>query len=97
MTVKDKNGLSASETAMVVVYDPSADFVSGGGWFYSPKGSYIPYKSLTGRANFSFISGYKKGAKVSRFDDRYMFFLLLFVDSHLIYCFLILSGPDRQD
>jgi hypothetical protein len=40
----------------VVIYDPSAGFVTGGGWFISPEGAYSQNTTLTGKANFGFIS-----------------------------------------
>jgi hypothetical protein len=67
MTVKDQcNQTSVATTvggvdAMIVVYDPSAGFVTGGGWINSPAGAYVPDPTLTGKANFGFVSKYKKG------------------------------------
>ena len=49
------------EYQYVVVYDPSGGFVTGGGWIDSPEGAYISDASLTGPANFGFVSKYKKG------------------------------------
>jgi hypothetical protein len=50
------------ECVMIAVYDPSAGFVTGGGWIYSEPGDYRPDTSLEGKANFGFVSKYKKGA-----------------------------------
>ncbi len=50
-----------SEFNYVVIYDPSAGFVTGGGWIDSPEGAYKPDLSLTGKANFGFVAKYKKG------------------------------------
>jgi uncharacterized repeat protein (TIGR01451 family) len=62
LTVND--GLVDSETVCTsaVIYDPDAGFVTGGGWFDSLEGAYVPDPSLTGKANFGFVSKYKKGA-----------------------------------
>ncbi|MFC2018122.1 hypothetical protein ACFLTQ_02335 [Chloroflexota bacterium] len=49
-----------SETVMVPVYDPSAGFVTGGGWIDSPEGAYIPGHTLTGKASFGFVAKYDK-------------------------------------
>jgi len=46
----------------VVVYDPDGGFVTGGGWIDSPAGAYAADETLTGRANFGFVSKYKAGA-----------------------------------
>jgi HYR domain-containing protein/PKD domain-containing protein len=67
MTVKDQCNQASTATqvagvdAMVVVYDPSAGFVTGGGWINSPPGAYPADPSLVGKANFGFVSKYKKG------------------------------------
>jgi PKD repeat protein len=65
LTVTDDEGASGSCTfQFVVVFDPSAGFVTGGGWFESPPGAYTPDPTATGRATFGFVSKYKKGATV---------------------------------
>lgn len=64
MTVKvtDDDGLSDTQSRAVVVYDPSAGFVTGGGYLDSPAGAYVPDPSAAGRVNFGFNAKYKKGA-----------------------------------
>jgi hypothetical protein len=47
---------------MISVFDPSGGFVTGGGWIDSPAGAYTADPSLTGKANFGFVSKYKKGS-----------------------------------
>jgi hypothetical protein len=62
ITVIDKDGGYDTELFQyVVIYDPSEGFVTGGGWINSPEGAYIPDPTLTGKANFGFVSKYKKG------------------------------------
>lgn len=62
-TVVDKDGASAQSTYQyVVVYDPSAGYVTGAGWIDSPAGAYAADASLSGRATFGFNSRYQKGA-----------------------------------
>jgi hypothetical protein len=46
----------------IVVYDPDGGFITGGGWIQSPEGAYADDPSLTGKANFGFVSKYKKRA-----------------------------------
>ena len=58
----DNCAFGQSNFQYVVVYDPSAGFVTGGGWINSPSGAYTPDSSLTGKATFGFVSKYKKGA-----------------------------------
>jgi hypothetical protein len=62
LTVDDGDVTSNTICTIVVVYDPSDGFVTGGGWIDSPEGAYVPDPTLTGRANFGFVSKYKKGA-----------------------------------
>ncbi|MFN3760336.1 MAG: MBG domain-containing protein, partial [Algoriphagus aquaeductus] len=51
----------AKEEAYVTVFDPSASFVTGGGWINSPAGSMRANPTAVGKANFGFVSKYKKG------------------------------------
>lgn len=60
LTVTDTSGLSDTACTYVVVYDPDGGFVTGGGWIDSPVDAYVPDPSLTGKANFGFVSKYKK-------------------------------------
>ncbi|MEB2777926.1 HYR domain-containing protein [Algoriphagus sp. D3-2-R+10] len=48
--------------AYLPIYDPNGNFVTGGGWIMSPAGAYKADESLTGKANFGFVSKYKKGS-----------------------------------
>ncbi|UCC52253.1 MAG: hypothetical protein JSV68_24655, partial [Anaerolineaceae bacterium] len=61
LTVTDPDDLSDTDAAILVVYDPDAGFVTGGGWIDSPAGAYIPDHEMTGKATFGFVSKYKKG------------------------------------
>jgi hypothetical protein len=51
----------AESIAYLPVFDPSAGFVTGGGWINSPAGAYVNDVSLVGKANFGFVAKYKKG------------------------------------
>ena len=73
ITVTDDDGGSVSTTVMVVVYDPSAGFVTGGGWINSPAGAYTPDASLGGKATFGFVSKYLKGATVPSGNTQFVF------------------------
>ena len=75
VTVTDKDGESDSATATdyIVVYDPSGGFVTGGGWIMSPAGAYAPDPDLTGKANFGFVSKYKKGRSVPEGNTEFNF------------------------
>ena len=57
----------------VVIYDPNGGFVTGGGWIDSPAGAYVPDATLTGKANFGFVSKYKKGQSVPDGNTEFQF------------------------
>lgn len=64
LTVTDNGNLSdVKQFQNVIVYDPSASFVTGAGWKFSYAGAYIPDPSLGGTATFAFISKYVKDAQ----------------------------------
>jgi hypothetical protein len=60
-------------TAYIVVYDPNAGFVTGGGWINSPTGAYAADPTLTGKANFGFVSKYKKGQTTPDGNTEFQF------------------------
>ena len=62
LTVNDGSLDSDAVCTMAVIYDPSAGFVTGGGWIDSPAGAYKADESLAGKATFGFVSKYQKGA-----------------------------------
>lgn len=62
LIIEDDDGGSDIEIFQyVVVYNSDGGFVTGGGWINSPEGAYTPDPNLTGKANFGFVSKYKKG------------------------------------
>ncbi len=73
LTVDDGYGEMDTACTKAVVYDPSAGFVTGGGWIDSPEGAYKADSSLTGKATFGFISKYKKGAAVPTGNTEFQF------------------------
>jgi PKD repeat protein len=74
LTVCDDDGGSGEEIYQyVVVYDPDGGFVTGGGWIDSPAGAFAADPSLTGKANFGFVSKYQKGATVPTGETEFRF------------------------
>jgi len=62
------------DPAFVVVYDPNGGFVTGGGWIISPLVPALPqYMSVSGKANFGFVSKYQKGANTPTGDTEFQF------------------------
>ncbi|MFC1715542.1 choice-of-anchor Q domain-containing protein [Candidatus Poribacteria bacterium] len=66
------NNVSVGEYILLAVHDP-VGFVSGGGWIMSPAGAYAADPLLTGKANFGFVSKYKKGATVPTGQTEFQF------------------------
>ena len=75
LTVTDnrRRGGSRSVSPYVVGYDPSAGFVTGGGWIDSPAGAYAANPALTGKANFGFVSKYQNGNNVPTGNTEFQF------------------------
>lgn len=73
MTVTDADGGAASAQVEVVVTDPAAGFVTGGGWIDSPKGAYLADPELAGRMTFRFVSEYRGGEVVPTGDTELQF------------------------
>jgi PKD repeat protein len=96
-TVTDAEGLSAdSSVQYVVVYDPSAGFVTGGGWIVSPAGAFVANPASTGRANFGFVSQYRKGAIVPDGNTLFQFQTANFDFRSTSYQWLVVSGARAQ-
>jgi hypothetical protein len=81
--------------AYVVIYDPNGGFVTGGGWINSPAGALVG-TSLTGRANFGFVSKYAKGASVPTGETEFNFQLGNFNFHSTSYDWLVVSGALAQ-
>lgn len=73
LVVNDGTVDSLPATTMVVIYDPSGGFVTGGGWIDSPAGAYKTDESLTGKATFGFVAKYKKGTTVPDGNTEFQF------------------------
>jgi hypothetical protein len=71
--IRDDDGDVGSATINIIVYDPSAGFVTGGGWINSPSQAYKADLNLTGKANFGFVSKYKRGATVPEGNTEFQF------------------------
>ncbi len=73
LTVNDGTVDSEAACTMAVVYDPSAGFVTGGGWILSPAGAYKADESLSGQATFGFVAKYQKGAVIPSGNTAFTF------------------------
>jgi alpha-tubulin suppressor-like RCC1 family protein len=64
---------SNTSSVLLAVYDPSAGFVTGGGWIWSPEGAYAPQPGLSGQATFGFVSRYKRGQSTPDGNTQFQF------------------------
>ncbi len=72
-SIDSASNVGNSECTFLAVYDPSAGFVTGGGWIDSREGAFTPDPMLTGKANFGFVSKYKKGATIPTGQTEFQF------------------------
>ncbi|HEX8721879.1 MAG TPA: carboxypeptidase regulatory-like domain-containing protein [Pyrinomonadaceae bacterium] len=102
LTLTDGGGATATANqvggldALIVVYDPEGGFVTGGGWINSPAGAFRADPSLTGRANFGFVSKYQKGAGVPVGETEFQFKTANLNFRSTSYNWLVVSGARAQ-
>ena len=80
--------------ALIVVFDPDGEFVTGGGWINSPAGAYPANPSLTGKANFGFNAKYHNGEPTPRGETEFKFGPLNFHSTS--YDWLVFTGAKFQ-
>ena len=98
LTVNDGSLDSEPACTLEVLYDPSAGFVTGGGWISSPAGAYKPDETLAGKATFGFISKYQKGASIPTGNTAFEFDLAGLAFSSTSYEWLVVNqgGTNAQ-
>jgi hypothetical protein len=98
LTVSDDDGGASNQSTYqyVVVYDPAAGFVTGGGWIDSPANAYRPDPSLTGKANFGFVAKYQKGKSVPDGNTEFQFKAGNLNFKSTTYEWLVISGAKGQ-
>lgn len=102
LTVLDGCGGAAAASTidgldlLIVVYDPNGGWVTGGGWINSPAGAYVPNPSLTGKANFGFVSKYQNGATVPTGKTEFQFKAGNLNFSSTSYEWLVIAGARAQ-
>lgn len=97
VTVTDKDGaVVATSYQYIVVYDPSAGFVTGGGWIDSPAGAYVADPTLSGKASFGFVAKYKKGATTPSGNTQFNFKAGDLNFSSDLYDWLVVAGARAQ-
>jgi putative Ig domain-containing protein/PKD domain-containing protein len=98
LTVTDDDAGSSNQSMYqyAVIYDPSAGFVTGGGWIDSPLGAYRADPSLTGKANFGFVAKYQKGKSVPEGNTEFQFKAGNLNFKSTLYEWLVISGIKGQ-
>ena len=97
LTVTDSRGDSIySVFRYVVIYDPSAGFVTGGGWIDSPLGALTADQTLAGKATFGFVSQYQKGANIPTGNTEFHFKLANLNFHSESYQWLVVAGLKAQ-
>jgi probable HAF family extracellular repeat protein len=92
----DDNGAGSGSYQYVVVYNPQAGFVTGGGTIDSPAGAYLPIPSAAGRANFGFVSRYEKGKSIPSGQTEFQFKAGGMNFKSSAYEWLVISGRKGQ-
>jgi hypothetical protein len=97
LTLTDLCGESVSSVYQyIVVYDPEGGFVTGGGWINSPAGASIQYPDAVGKANFGFVSRYKKGATVPTGNTEFQFKAGYLNFNSYVYDWLVIAGSKAK-
>jgi hypothetical protein len=97
LTVTDDDGdAGVSLFEFVVVFDPSAGFVTGGGWIDSPVGAYTENPSVIGKANFGFVSKYQNGANAPTGQTQFKFKAGDLKFHSTVYDWLVVAGPHAK-
>jgi hypothetical protein len=95
-TVDNEGAFPDSDSVMIVIFDPSAGFVTGGGTIASPAGAYVADPSLTGLANYGFVSRYKKGQNVPDGQTEFKLHFADFEFHSTSYQWLVVAGSKAQ-
>jgi hypothetical protein len=96
VTICDNAGGCGTAETWNVVYDPSAGFVTGGGWINVTPGSYPADPTLNGRANFGFNAKYKNGGGPPTGQTEFNFQVANFNFHSETYDWLVVSGFKAQ-
>lgn len=80
----------------IVIIDPDAGFVTGGGWYMSPSGAYCANTKLKGKANFGFIVKYQKGKTVPTGNTEFQFHAACMNFKSTNYEWLVITGKKAR-
>ena len=93
----DASGNQSEEACtLLAVFDPNGGFVTGGGWIDSPAGALTADPTSTGKANFGFVSKYKKGASTPTGNTNFRFKAGNLDFDSTSYDWLVVAGARAQ-
>ena len=97
LTLTDICGETVSSSYQyIVVYDPEGGFVTGGGWINSPAGVSTQFPEAVGKANFGFVSKYKKGATIPTGNTEFQFKAGDLHFNSYVYDWLVIAGSKAK-
>jgi hypothetical protein len=96
--VSDDDNSSDNKNApnYIVVYDPNAGFVTGGGWIMSPAGAQPANPGATGKAQFGFSAKYAKNGAGPGGDTEFNFSAGNLFFTSTSYQWLVVAGTKAQ-
>jgi hypothetical protein len=92
----NRGGTATAQASYVVMYDPSAGFVTGGGWYTSPAGASTLFPSATGKFHFGFDVKYPAGASAPTGSTQLSFQEASLTLQSTTYSWLVVSGSQAQ-
>jgi hypothetical protein len=95
-TTAENGVVGTSVFQFIVVYDPGAGFVTGGGWINSPAGAYAADADSIGKATFGFVSRYQKNAAVPSGNTEFQFKAGNLNFKSTAYEWLVIAGARAQ-
>jgi N-acetylneuraminic acid mutarotase/PKD repeat protein len=97
LTVTDEDGSTGQSVFQyVVVYDPSAGFVTGGGWINSPAAAYVSNTALTGKLNIGFNAKYTNGTTIPTGQTEFDFHAAALDFHSTSYQWLVITSAKAQ-
>ncbi len=91
-----QNNTGAEQCRSLVVYDPAAGFVTGGGWFTSAAGSYAADPTLSGRATVTLVAKYQPSATLPTGNTQLQLKMVGLTFNSISYEWLVVAGARAE-